>query len=202
MKCETDRSGESLRKEAQNLGKKGIAFVVVFDNCTAAVYVRDETLHNKSDFVVYTVVYALEPAVPRTMFTREAVDYGAVASLSVTDFFPSSRDAKTLEAVFGSFISQTLIRYLRKRGTTAALPKLSFPMPDVKRMDPKVQPKFRPLCTQALDESKMDDLIQIEYAIADDVGLSESQIQNNLVLFGGDLYTVELVRYKYSNSVC
>jgi len=63
---------------SQQTGRE-VALVVVFDNCAAAANVRDETLHNRSDFLAYTVVYALEPAVPRPMFPREAVDYGAVA---------------------------------------------------------------------------------------------------------------------------
>jgi len=181
----------------RSLGKQGIAFEVIFDNCTAAATVRDERLHNKSDFLNYTVGLVLEPAIPRPMFLRADINYGEVASLTVVDFLPSDDDAKTLSSIFGHFIANALGKYCRKR--QARLPKLDFPMPIVQRIDPKAQPKTHVLPTYDLDESRIDDMIEILYRIAEDVGLTDAQIEKNTVAYGGDYFTTVAERYGSSD---
>jgi len=151
---------------------------VIFDNCTAAATVRDERLHNKSDFLNYTVGLVLEPAIPRPMFLRADINYGEVA-------------------FFGHFIANALGKYCRKR--QARLPKLDFPMPIVQRIDPKAQPKTHVLPTYDLDESRIDDMIEILYRIAEDVGLTDAQIEKNTVAYGGDYFTTVAERYGSSD---
>jgi hypothetical protein len=155
--------------------------------------VRDERLHNKSDFLQYTVGYAVAPAVPVPMFERSHVDYSKVGTLRVTDFIPPDEDADSLRAVFGHFISSALGRYCAKRHIV--LPKLDFPMPAVMRMDPRQQHKVYVLPTYDLDESQMDEMIEILYRIGYDVGLKDSQIEHFIVAFGGDFYSTAAQRY-------
>jgi len=171
----------------KQLGSKNIAFEVVFDNCTAKASVRDERLHNKSDFLNYTVGFVLEPAIPHPMFERSHVDYNKASTLRFADFVPSEEDNSIFQSIFAHFIGNALGRYCAKRNVT--LPKLDFPMPSVKRIDPKAQPKVHVLKTYDLDESRMDDMVEILYRIGEDVGLKESQIQNNVVAYGGDYFT-------------
>jgi len=159
----------------------------VFDNCTTKASVRDERVHNKSDFLNYTVGYVVEPPVPRPMLARSHVDYGNVANLKLVDFIPPDQDAECFRAVFTHFISTALGRYCAKRRVT--LPKLDFPMPAVNRIDHNLRHKVHVLPTYDLDESKMDDMIEILYRIGDDIGLKDSQIENNVIAYGGDYFT-------------
>jgi hypothetical protein len=182
-----DRSGKALLQDLKQLGAQDLAFKVVFDNCTAMASVRDERVHNKSDSLQYTVGYAVAPAVPVPLFERSHVDYGNVGTLKVADFIPPDEDAASFRAVFGHFIAATLGRYCAKR--RIVLPKLDFPMPAVMRMDPRQQHKVHVLPTYDLDESQMDDLIEILYRIGDDVGLKDSHIEHCVLSFGGDLYS-------------
>jgi hypothetical protein len=155
--------------------------------------VRDERVHNKSDFLQYTVGYAAAPAVPVPMFERRHVDYSNVGTLGVTNFIPPDEDADSFRAVFSHFIASALGRYCAKR--RIVLPKLDFPMPAVMRMDPSQQHKVHVLPTYDLDESQMDDMIEILYRIGDDVGLKDSHIEHFIVAFGGDLYSTSAERY-------
>lgn len=182
-----------LRADLQQLGRKNVAFQVVFDNCTASASVRDETLHNKSDFLKYTVGYVIEPTIPRPMFERSHVDYSKVASLTVAEFIPSVDDTATLRSIFRHFIATTIRSFCHKRNVT--LPTLDFSMPSVKRLDHKSQPKIHVLPTYDLDESHMDDMIEILYRIGEDVGLSDTQIEENVVAYGGDFFTTITERY-------
>lgn len=183
-----DWSGQSLRKDLKQLGAQDLAFQVVFDNCTAMASVRDERVHNKSDFLQYTVGYAAAPALPVPMFERAHVKYGNVGTLNVKDFIPPDQDTDCFRVIFAHFIRSALARYCAKRGIH--LPKLDFPMPEVMRMDPQQSHKVYVLPTYDLDESKMDDMIEILYRIGDDVGLKVSHIEHHVVPFGGDLYSV------------
>jgi hypothetical protein len=187
-----DWSGQSLRKDLKQLGAQDLAFQVVFDNCTAMASVRDERVHNKSDFLHYTVGYAAAPAVPVPMFERSHVKYENVGTLKVNDFIPPDQDADCFRAIFAHFIGSALGRYCAKRGIR--LPKLDFPMPEVMQMDPHQSHKVHVLPTYDLDESKMDDMIEILYRIGDDVGLKDSHIEHHVVAFGGDLYSVAAER--------
>lgn len=195
---EANSAGKSLREKLRCLGKQEIAFEVVFDNCTAAATVRDERLHNKSEFLKYTVGFALEPAIPRPMFLRTDINYGAVASLTVMDFLPPDDDAKTLHSIFSHFIANALGKYCNKR--KIRLPKLKFPMPAVQRIDPKAQPKIHVLPTYDLDESRIDDMIEILYRISEDVGLTDVQIENNILAYGGDYFTTVTERHDSSDA--
>ncbi len=56
-------------------------------------------------------------------------------------------------------------------------------------MDPRQQHKVHVLPTYDLDESQMDDMIEILYRIGDDVGLKDSHIERYVVPYGGDLYS-------------
>jgi len=177
----------------RTLGKSDLAFICVFDNCNFAATVRDERLHNKSDFISYTVGFAVEPARPRPMFSRSVADYRAVASLRISDFLPSAADMEVVQSIFCNLIMSTLKRFCNK--WRISLPKLDFPMPDVRRINHKVQPKVRPFRTFDLDESQIDDLIEVDYRMGDDVGLTEEQIKTKLLLYVGDFFTVVNQRY-------
>jgi hypothetical protein len=183
-----DCSGKSLRKDLKRLGAQDLAFQVVFDNCTSMASVRDERVHNKSEFVQYTVGYAAAPALPVPMFERSHVKYENVGTLNVSDFIPPDRDADCFRVIFAHFIGSALGRYCAKRAIP--LPKLDFPMPEVMRLDPHQLDNVHVLPTYDLDESKMDDMIEILYRIGDDVGLKVSHIEHHIVPFGGDLYSV------------
>ena len=184
---EAECLGKSLRNELKQLGSRDIAFQVVFDNCTAQASVRDKRLHNKSDFLNYTVGFVLEPAIPCSMFDRSHIDYGKVQSLKFVDFIPPEEDTDAFRSIFQHFIANAVGRYCAKRHVR--LPKLDFPMPSVKCISLKTQPKVHVLPTYDLDESRMDDMIEILYRIGNDVGLKESHIQNNVVAYGGDYFT-------------
>ena len=177
----------------QSVGRKGNAFFVVFDNCTASATVRDERLHNKSDFLKYTVGYILEPSIGRPMFLRTDVNYRNVTSLTIRDFIPPADDTKLLKSIFGHFIANAVSKYCKQRRISLA--KLDFPLPAVDTIDPKLKPKVHVLPTYDLDESLIDDMIEILYRIARDVGLSEAQIMENIVPYGGDYFTTITERY-------
>ena len=121
---EANGLGKSLLDETRTLGPKDIAFIAVLDNCDFAAMVRDERMHNKSDFVSYSVGFALEPAHHIPMFSRNALNYGAVASLKISDFLPSATDMKTMQSIFSNLIASTVVRYGRR--WKIALPKLDF----------------------------------------------------------------------------
>jgi hypothetical protein len=174
------------------LGAQDQAFQVVFDNCTAMASVRDERLHNTSDFLQYTVGYVAAPALPVPMFERSHVKYENVGTLNVHDFIPPDQDADCFRSIFAHFIASTLGRYCAKRGIH--LPKLDFAMPAVMRMDPHQPHRIHVLPTYDLDESKMDDMIEILYRIGDDVGLKVSHIEHHVLPYGGDLYSVTTER--------
>jgi hypothetical protein len=99
-------NAKSLREELKSLCKKGMAIQVSFDNLTAAVNVRDERLHNKASYLMYTVGYIVEPPPSRMvpMFTRSDVNYSTVQRLIIKDFLPSDDDHSILRLAFRSML--------------------------------------------------------------------------------------------------
>jgi hypothetical protein len=177
----------------RELGAKDLAFQVIFNNCTAKASIRDERIHNKSDFLNYTVGYVVEPAIPLPIFNRSHIDYSKVETLNLVDFVPSNEDSGCLREVFVHFIATTMGRYCATRHIT--LPKLDFPMPTVNRLDPHQRYKVHVLPTYDLDENKMDDIIEILYRIGEDIGLKDSHIEHNIMAYGGDYFITVMERY-------
>jgi hypothetical protein len=181
-----------LRKDLKQLGAQDLALQVMFDNCTVMASIRDKYVHNKFNFLQYTVGYAAAPTLLVPMFERSQVKYENIGTLIVNDFILPDQDADCFRAIFAHFTNSPLGRYCAKH--SIHLPKLEFPMPEVMRMDLHQSYRVHVLPTYDLDESKMDDMIEILYLIGDDVGLKVSHIEHHVVTFGRDLYSVATER--------
>jgi hypothetical protein len=188
-------NAESLREELKSLCNKGMAIQVSFDNLTAAANVRDERLHNKASYLTYTAGYVVEPPPSRAvpMFTRSDVNYSAVQRLIIKDFLPSDDDQSILRFAFRSMLFTIVKRYGKQHNLTFS--DINFPMPTVDALDPQDRPRFHVLPTYDLDESRIDEIISIIYEIADDIGLSDAQVKEFIVMFKGDYMTVKNIRF-------
>jgi hypothetical protein len=187
---------KSAWAELRKVGSLGIAFQLSFDNLTLAEPVRDATLFNFAGFLNYSSGYVLipHPAKQRPMFKR-AVDLKLwmVPKLGPFDFFPREHDNRNMQLAFKSMLFDTLQRFAKFR--RIKIGDIRYPMPEIHQIDHRYPPRILTLPTYDLDESKIAETIDILNEIQEDIGLSDQQRRENLILYKGDFMTGRNTRY-------
>ena len=75
------------------------------------------------------------------------------------------------------------------------LSKLNFPMSILQWINSKAQLKIQVLSIYNLNESRIDDMIQILYCITENMRLFDDQIENNILVYKDDYFTIIIERY-------
>jgi len=194
LKSALDSNAKSLRDDLKSRGIKGMATEVSIDNLAAAANVRDERLYKKASYLTYTAGFVVEPSPARAipMFTRANIDYNAVQRLTIRDFLPSDEDQSILRSAFRAMSFKVLKKFGKQHNLS--FPNVQFQMPDVDVLDHKDRSRFHVLPTYDLDESRIDEMINIIYEISEDIGLSELQVKEAIMMFKGDYMTVKNIR--------
>ena len=68
-------------------------------------------------------------------------------------------------------------------------------MLEVEVLDHNDRSRFHILPTYDLDEIHIDEMINIIYEISEDIGLSELQVKETIVMFKGDNMTAKNIRF-------
>jgi hypothetical protein len=190
--------GDAMRKRLKAVASRRQAFQISFDNLTVAANVRDQRLFNEGSFITATAGFIVIPPPSRShaMFKRADVQYYRIKELTTRDFLPTQTDKDTMKLSFRVMISDILKGYAQKSGNTAIkLRGISFQMPKVFQIDHVNCPEIMILPTYNLNEGAIQEIIQILYQIEKDVGLSEEQVKENVIMFKGDFMTVRNTRY-------
>ena len=67
------------------------------------------------------------------------------------------------------------------------VPNIDIPSPTVQPLDYTLRPEIHTLPLYDLNETLMNEMIQILYRIQEDIGLSSEQVQQNIILHKGDV---------------
>jgi len=181
--------------ELKKVGSLGIAFQVSYDNLTLVDPVRDTTLFNFGGFLNYSAGYVLipHPKKHRPMFKR-AVDLKLwmVPKIGVFDFFPTKLDNSHMQTAFKSMLFDALERFAKSH--RIKMGDVRYPMPEIYQIDRQYPPRILTLPTYNLDESKIVETVNILNDIQEDVGLSDQQRAENLVLYKADFMTCRNTR--------
>ena len=195
----TNSAATAALKSLRELGSKGHAFIVVFDNLTFLSKVRDTRLFNSDEFLAMIAGYVLIPAPGirrQEMFTREDVDTKKVAALSLMSFLPREQEFASIEKGFLALFADVLLRFAKR------FPDILSPVdPDLANL-PEVfplslfeTPEIRPLRVYDADEGQINQLIEFLYTLQSDLGISEAQCIANMSLYCGDLLTCRNIRF-------
>jgi hypothetical protein len=206
-------NGAAMLRQLHAVGSEDNAFYVSFDNMTFKAGIRDERLLNQAAFITATVGYIMKPHpdLARPMFRTTDAQYELVTDLTSPDFLPTDEDKDNLRKIFESLIWDIVKTAILTRSESqtsineddpAARPSLSkvslenaFPMISIHPLDRTKKPTI--LCTPTYnhDEAKTDEVIEIDYAIARDIGLTDYQKTHCLIHYRGDHMTVQNNRY-------
>ena len=202
-----------MLRQLHAVGSEDNVFYVSFDNMTFKVGIRDERLLNQAAFITATVGYIMNPHpdLARPMFWTTDAQYELVTDMTSPDFLPTDEDKDNLRKIFESLIWDIVKTAIVTRSesqtsineddppTTQSSSKVSlengFPMISIHPLDRTKKPTI--LCTPTYnhDKAKTDEVIEIDYAIARDIGLTDYQKTHCLIQFRGDHMTVQNNRY-------
>lgn len=190
-----DNNAKSCLSRLRSVCSGNRAPQISFDNLTSPNHVRDERVHNQDGFWSATAGFLVLPPIElsRPMFTQVDINYNLAMSLTVRDFLPSDSDHDNMRLAFSSLIWRALRQFSKEQDIQ--LPPCSYPMPSVDPLNRHHRSEILPLPTYPLSESKIVDMIEIHYRIAEHIGLSAEQVQNALILFKGDYMTSANTRY-------
>ena len=191
-----NRMAAHARGRLRSLGPSDLPVIFVFDNLTVPATVRYARLHNNSEFLAYTAGFALVPPASRrpTRFDRKSdIRAERANEIRIDDFVPTLSDFDNICKCFQALLLQATRTCARSLEVT--LPKLNDKMPVLDPIDPREAPEIQPLPTYDCNEGVINEVIEIINTIQSDVGLSESQAEEQLFLFCGDLMTVRNIRY-------
>lgn len=192
---------DAMAAARRDMTARGNAQFWSYDNLQKACNVRDERIENKGGFLLATVGYVYEPPPNRRqpMLTPDDCDYHKSQTLTARDFLPSDADNQTLELAFQCMIWKALQVFAE--GRSAQLPALRFEMPIIHQIDRSERPTIMSLPMYNRDEKRLDHVIDIHYAMQEDMGWSEQRATNNIMQCRGDLFTVEQNRCEQSATV-
>lgn len=179
---------EDCRNTLKNMYSKGKGIQISFDNMQKQRNVRFERQHNRGGLITGTAGFIAEDS-QHAQFTRQDVNYAAVASMTIADLLPTQDDNNILDMYIQFKLSAIFKSWCVANGI-AWKAELDVHRPSVAPLDPKQSAKIHPLPTYALDEGRIDDVIRIYDRIASDVGLTAEQITNKVILCKGDYMTV------------
>jgi len=190
-----DSAASTARLRLRRLASGGKAFITVFDNLTKQMNVRDRRIANNPEFLNLTAGFVLLPPASRSspIFTQQDIRTELIMSLRIWDVLPTDDDLQALSKAVAALVASAVSRFAVHAGVQ--LPDLNFPMPEIFRIDPSFKPEILPLPTYDKNEGVVNDMIDILYSIQSDVGFTKNQRIDSLSLLGGDLATVENIRY-------
>lgn len=191
-----EQQADEAKKILKGIAARGQAIQISFDNINWQNDVRYMRLHNWISFGSGVVGYVLIPAKFTPMFHRSAVNYDAAKDLTLRDFLPSQKDHTILLGAFRYMLFDVVKDFAKSLKLPA--PTADIPPPKVSPLDLKLRPKIHTLPLYDLNETRMDEMIQILYRIQKDIGLSSEQVQKNIILHKGDLLTILNTRSPFS----
>lgn len=185
---------DAARARLKQLAANNKAFLPVFDNLTYMAKVTNTRIDNQEEFMTMTTGYILIPPASRSppLFMRTDVRRDKVRRINLWTFLPDENDFDNLKSAIEHFLGETLINFAKH--AKVDIQKIDFCLPSVFRIDPTDPPTILPLPTYDLNEAHRDQMIQILYEIQAQTGLSNEQCVQNLVMFTGDLMTVDGIR--------
>jgi len=196
IKATAEQAVANLRRVALS----DTAIQVSYDNCSYSANKRDLRVFNYGGCVVATAGYVLVPAESRScpMLSRSDIDYNRIAEVKLDDIFPTIESAKAIAKASRHLITSSLLAFAKAQGTLMCQLKTEFPVR--RRLDRHAKPNIMTLPTYALNEGIISELIDVIYRVADDIGLSHKQREENLIMFKGDLATVFQNRYNAASA--
>ena len=191
-----DQQAKEVRRILKGVAARGQAIQISFDNINWQNDVRYMRLHNWVSVGSGIAGYVLIAAKFTPMFPRSAVNYDAAKDLTLRDFLPSEADQNILLEAFRSSFFEVVKSFTKSLKLPA--PTVDIPSPTVSPLDSTLRPEIHTLPLYDLNETLMDEMIQVLYRIQKDIGLSEEQVQKNIILFKGDLLTIINTRSPFS----
>ena len=105
------------------------------------------------------------------------------------DFLPSEDDQTILLRAFRSTVFDIVKDFAKS--VKLPVPNVDIPSPTVQPLDHTLRPEIHTLPLYDLNETLMNEMIQILYRIQEDIGLSSEQVQHNIILHKGDLLSFQ-----------
>src|SRR5271169_4688589 len=190
---------ESAAEELHKFCAAKPRFFISFDNMNIFARVRDQRLHNQSELLNYTAGYvaANRKSIEEQMFTSSAIDRSKFATLKSSDFLPDKDEENYQKYAFRAGIYEGLSKYFRE-----ALSKYLH-------KNKPLKPWHYPILHQLLDiativftlpaydknEAKIEEITQILYKIATELGYTNEQLLDFLIMYKGDFLTARNMRY-------
>jgi hypothetical protein len=180
-----DQQASEVRKILKAIGARGQAIQISYDNVNWQNDVRYMRLHNWVTIGTGIAGFVLIPAKFTPMFPRSAVNYAAAKNLTFRDFLPSEDDQTILLRAFRSMVFDVVKDFAKS--VKLPVPNVDIPSPTVHPLDHTLRPEIHTRPLYDLNETLMNEMIQMLYRIQDDIGLSSEQVQQNIILHKGDL---------------
>jgi len=183
-------TAEAARNYLSQVCLRGQAIWVSFDNLTYAANVKLQTLFNRGDFIILTAGYLVIPpeSHARPMLTPSHCDYRKVKTLSLGDFLPSPEIKNTMKNACKSILWNVFKNFAHSNKVN--VPNLIYPMPIIFQLNHLERPEILSLPTYPFNEGIINEVIDIHECISNDIGMSDKQRVENMIMFKGDFATV------------
>lgn len=180
----------AIHTRLSTISQAGEAIWISYDNLTFAANVKQQTLFNAGKFVTATAGYVVKPAKEQAhpMFTPEDVDYRRCHQLTLADFIPSTNDKEMMLEANRFFIFDVMKRFASGHHVSFNCDEPPMPVKYVLNKD--LRPEIIPLPTYPYNEGVINEVVDLIHKISNQIGLSEAQITENVIMFKGDFLTV------------
>ena len=188
-------TAEQALANLRQVAVSNTAIQISYDNCSYSANKCDLRIFNYGGCVVATAGYVVVPAECRScpMFSKSDSDYNRITDIELADILPTTESAWAIANASRHLITTSLTGFAKARGIAMCQLKSQFPVR--RRLDIHAKPNIMTLPTYPLNEGIINELIQVIHHVADDIGLSRKQREQNLIMFKGDLATVSQNRF-------
>ena len=188
-------TAEQALANLRQVAVSNTAIQISYDNCSYSANKRDLRIFNYGGCVIATARYVLVPTecASSPMLSISDRNYNQITDIELADILPTRESAWVIANASRHMITTSLMGFTKAHGTSMCKLKSQFPVR--RRLDTHATLNIMTLPTYPLNEGIINELIRVIHRVADDIGLSRKQREENLIMFKGDLATVFHNRY-------